>query len=1142
MKQVLLKTWLILACLLMLGGGKVWAESFSTTYSYGLSGWSLTNYTDQSSYYQVPTGTGVTTSVAAISGIFSGKTITSDVVVTINCATYGSGTDPNSSTFSLYKENACTNAITATQGGTLPTSSTYTNVTYTVTQANAASLGNDLAIKITKPGKTIRLKSIKVAFTYTSGGGSNPTALSVPTSLSSSNVTTTGATLSWDEVSNKSSYTVKIGETEHTGITTNSYSATGLTAGTQYTWTVKAVGDGTNYTTSEYAANANFTTKTEQGGGGEPSGDGTWTLCSISDLTGSDIFVIVDTDSKKAMTNNNGTSNAPTAAAVTISQDGNTITGVTDVMKWNISGNSTNGYTFYPNGSTTTWLYCTATNNGVRVGTNASKTFTLSGNHLLHAGTSRYVGVYDGQDWRCYTSNIGNIAGTITKFYKYEEESGDPEKTITALAVSGTPTKTTYTAGENFDPAGLVVTATYSDDTQEEISTGFDWKIEYGTDNTALVVGATSVNVLVYTEDQEVMSEVYTVNGLTVTVPVTLTSIAVSGIPNKTEYYDGDAFETAGLVVTGTYSDSHQETITEGIEWIIDPETLTFGTTSVDVMASVGAVVSEVYTVNGLIVTKASYKDVTYNFSSFTSSQTVELTDLDGFTITLKSNGGTTPAWNDGASEARVYAKGSLTVKANNATIKSIEYSYVVNANSKNVIPTIDGVEGKTDTGTWDVENKTWTGADEEVTFSTSGSAGNIGFTKLIIKYIEGNKTIPTLSFSAPTAEVTIGVDNNEFPTLITTPADLEGVIYESSNTDVATIDENTGVVALVAAGETTITAKFAGNDDYTAATPASYTLIVVKAPFVPSPAPEGFEVVKFSTIYSSDANVEDYVGKSFALTFEKPQSSRTPTKYYENGNAVRAYVNNSITINGAEDIKYVDIAWVSGYVDDGVTITGLGTTTAVVTFSKTCRFTKITVSYKGSNSTLVATDGENYYATFSSEKNVVFANATAYTVSVADDKLSLTEVACNKVPAGNAVLIKSATANVDYYYVDDDNNFENNMLQPCTETGIFKAEADDNYYYKLAYGDNTNKTKLGFWWGTEDGSGNFKVKAGGAVLVVPQSAGVRGFSFTPDGVLTGVSSVSSNDNQDSIYSLQGQRMLKLQRGVNIVNGRKIIR
>lgn len=113
---------------------------------------------------------------------------------------------------------------------------------------------------------TGQTKVRKIVVTYSASGGSTPTALSAPSKLVSSNITTTGATLSWDAVSNASSYTVKIGETEYADVKTNSYSATGLTAGTQYTWTVKAVGDGTSYSTSAYASNATFTTEAEQGG------------------------------------------------------------------------------------------------------------------------------------------------------------------------------------------------------------------------------------------------------------------------------------------------------------------------------------------------------------------------------------------------------------------------------------------------------------------------------------------------------------------------------------------------------------------------------------------------------------------------------------------------------------------------------------------------------------------------------------------------------------------------------------------------------------------------------------------------------------------------------------------------------------
>lgn len=142
-------------------------QKFSKTYAYGSfeTGWSLTNYSDKKSYYLVPNSG--EESIATISGIFAGKTLCSDVVVTLNVATFGNGDNPSNSTFSLYTSENCTENVTSTQGGTLPTSSAYTNVTYTVSAANAAAFVEDLSVKITKPGKQIRLKSIEVEFSYT---------------------------------------------------------------------------------------------------------------------------------------------------------------------------------------------------------------------------------------------------------------------------------------------------------------------------------------------------------------------------------------------------------------------------------------------------------------------------------------------------------------------------------------------------------------------------------------------------------------------------------------------------------------------------------------------------------------------------------------------------------------------------------------------------------------------------------------------------------------------------------------------------------------------------------------------------------------------------------------------------------------
>lgn len=84
-------------------------------------------------------------------------------------------------------------------------------------------------------------------------------------------------------------------------------------------------------------------------------------------------------------------------------------------------------------------------------------------------------------------------------------------------------------------------------------------------------------------------------------------------------------------------------------------------------------------------------------------------------------------------------------------------------------------------------------------------------------------KTTPTLSFAAPTYEATIG-ETFTAPELMN--PDGVAVTYASSQASVATVDASSGVVTLVAPGETTITASFAGNDTYNAAS-ARYELNV---------------------------------------------------------------------------------------------------------------------------------------------------------------------------------------------------------------------------------------------------------------------------------------------------------------------------
>ena len=151
------------------------------------------------------------------------------------------------------------------------------------------------------------------------------------------------------------------------------------------------------------------------------SGETSWTETSLSAMTASDVFVF--SNGSYAMTNNNGTSSAPAASLITV-ENGKITSEVADNLKWNVSGNATDGYTFYPNGSTTTWMYCNTTassssNNNIRVGDGDRKVWKFSNDGYLMTNdnhTARYLSLYNSQDFRGYTSTSNGAF--IPKLYK----------------------------------------------------------------------------------------------------------------------------------------------------------------------------------------------------------------------------------------------------------------------------------------------------------------------------------------------------------------------------------------------------------------------------------------------------------------------------------------------------------------------------------------------------------------------------------------------------------------------------------------------------------------------------------------------------------------------------------------------------
>ena len=196
-----------------------------------------------------------------------------------------------------------------------------------------------------------------------------------------------------------------------------------------------------------------------------------WVKKSITSIKSSDVFVIVGNNGENyALSNDKSTNAAPEAVKVSVS--GNALTAnPTDNIKWTLESTST-GYIFHPNGDDSKWLYCTNTNNGVRVGTNEANLFVLDADsgYLKHVGTSRFLGIYaTTPDWRCYTSSTAtNIKDQTFSFYV--KSTGD-EPVLNPVTIAFNDPTTTVNVGETVtnvatvDPEGLEVTYSSSDAT-----------------------------------------------------------------------------------------------------------------------------------------------------------------------------------------------------------------------------------------------------------------------------------------------------------------------------------------------------------------------------------------------------------------------------------------------------------------------------------------------------------------------------------------------------------------------------------------------------------------------------------------------------------------------------------------------------
>ena len=252
------------------------------------------------------------------------------------------------------------------------------------------------------------------------------------------------------------------------------------------------------------------------------------------------------------------------------------------------------------------------------------------------------------------------------------------------IEVTTKPTKTSYLAGDSFNSAGMVVTASYGTG-QAVLATA---EVSgYSVSPSILTDGTTSVTIT-YSEGGETCTTT-----LAVTVTHRFSAITVTTKPNKLTYEYGDTLATAGMIVTASYSDSQTKTVTG---YSCSPTTFsTIGNQVVTVSYTENGVTQTTtfnVTVNRKSVAKPTWKS---NLTYTGSAQSVSSASYwNNYNTSYMTIGGTTSATNAGTYIATFTPGGNY--RWADGTITAVNVNWTINkaTGSLSVNPTTVAING----------------------------------------------------------------------------------------------------------------------------------------------------------------------------------------------------------------------------------------------------------------------------------------------------------------------------------------------------------------------------------------------------------------------------------------------------------------
>ncbi len=336
-------------------------------------------------------------------------------------------------------------------------------------------------------------------------------------------------------------------------------------------------------------------------------------------------------------------------------------------------------------------------------------------------------------------------------------------------------------------------------------------------------------------------------------------------------------------------------------------------------------------------------------------------------------------------------------------------------------------------------------------------------------------------------------------------------VTWSSSNTDVATIDENTGAVTIKARGNVTFTATFAANSDYATATGTKQ--ITVTDSKAPGSAARPY---KISEITATENGV--YVQGIISYVTEVSTSYHNATYFIsEDGTRTNEFeVFRGKYLDNADFTSEDQIA-----VGDEVVIYGdISTYKEKLQLGQNNYLTSIVHKTVKLNA--------NGFATFASTSDLDFTDKdyTAWIVTaISGDVITFSKV--TKAPANTGLLLMGtagSTANITTTSGVAALS-ETNLLEAITVPTAVTADQ----YYGLS-GNQFVKVYAG------------TVPAGKALLPASEiTSSARELKFVFEGEATGIQNVNVNANLNKVYDLQGRRVAQPKQGLYIKGGKKYV-